>query len=357
MKINSPLGSTLYNYIERIKTRIDWLNYTQNTNVDYPLDHGLDGIPTYKQFEVEQINADSSPVIVIDNIAESINSQNYFVQYDTDKYYIIFSNGGWDKKYYPLPINYTNIQHYFWFYEFTDYLFNPNKFQFNYANEYTFEYPKKCIFVSTTGTTRLERDIFVDNLKKKFKADNYIFRYSYQDIGLPAGDIDIANGRPGEFDGYTISKSLEKYYHNVSLSLPIDMYNLAYFNLVVEGDIDWPNQFNPTEKIVKTLIAGMPFVVVASPFFLKNIRHLGFKTFDSLWDESYDSIIDYRQRIDAVIELCNRLINFKWEENKVRLSEIAHHNRYHFMKLNTIFDKEVRYVIQQLSSIDTLNKI
>mgnify|MGYP000353789169 CR=1 FL=1 len=49
------------------------------------------------------------------------------------------------------------------------------------------------------------------------------------------------------------------------------IYNQAYFNLVVESDIEYPYSFDPTEKIGKALLTGIPFVVYSTPNFLQNL--------------------------------------------------------------------------------------
>ena len=48
------------------------------------------------------------------------------------------------------------------------------------------------------------------------------------------------------------------------------------------------SHFFPTEKIWKPILAGIPFVCIATQNFLKRVRDLGFKTYDTVWDESYD---------------------------------------------------------------------
>jgi len=343
--------SSICNFVNRLKTWIDWKNYHNNDKLEYPIECSKTGYPVYNRDQVNDINQDPSPVVVISNVTESINSRIYFRLYRTDKFYIIISNGQWDAEYYNLPIKYINLHSHFYFYEYADYMFNPNRFQFNFKNEYNFDYPKKCLFVSTTGNTKKERDRFIDRLTSTLLTEDYIFRYSYNDIGLPSTEFDLNNGKPGCFDGYSTIKGLESYYHTVSLSLPIDLYNQGYFNLLLEGDIDCPQQFHPTEKIVKVLISGMPFVLVGSPFFLAHIRNLGFKTYSELWDESYDEITDYDNRIDKIINLCNNLIKFNWDENKNKLIEIAQHNRNNFLNLNQILDNELNKIMIQLSNI------
>lgn len=46
--------------------------------------------------------------------------------------------------------------------------------------------------------------------------------------------------------------------------------------------------FFPTEKTVRPIMGSKPFMIFATINFLKNLRDLGFKTFDTLWSEEYD---------------------------------------------------------------------
>jgi hypothetical protein len=114
------------------------------------------------------------------------------------------------------------------------------------------------------------------------------------------------------------------------------MYNLARFNLLVESDIDIDDEFFLTEKTVKTLITGMPFVVLATPNFLKHLRNIGFATYDNLWDESYDEEIRFNDRVKKIILLCNKLNNFDWNAKQEELQKIQLHNRNNFFKLNKL---------------------
>ena len=69
---------------------------------------------------------------------------------------------------------------------------------------------------------------------------------------------------------------------------------LAHYNLfgveVVAETITVGEAFYPTEKTTRPIIARKPFVTYATKNFLKDLRQLGFKTFDSIWDESYDEL-------------------------------------------------------------------
>jgi len=46
-----------------------------------------------------------------------------------------------------------------------------------------------------------------------------------------------------------------------------------------------------TEKTLRSIIFKKPFLLVAEPYVLKYLKHLGFKTFSDVFDESYDNIL------------------------------------------------------------------
>lgn len=66
--------------------------------------------------------------------------------------------------------------------------------------------------------------------------------------------------------------------------------------------------FTPSEKTVRTIVAEKPLIVYAPRSFLANLRGLGFNTFNSLWDESYDQFEGperYHAMMKIVKEICN----------------------------------------------------
>jgi hypothetical protein len=81
----------------------------------------------------------------------------------------------------------------------------------------------------------------------------------------------------------------------------------TYFSIVNETVFENKYSFR-TEKIWKPIIMGQPWIAVANAGFYKDIRNLGFKTFDNVIDESFDLITDNQLRIEkikgAVVALC-----------------------------------------------------
>ena len=71
-----------------------------------------------------------------------------------------------------------------------------------------------------------------------------------------------------------------------------------------------------TEKTFKAIALEMPFVLVAPAGSLKYLRRYGFKTFSSVFDESYDEETDDILRIERVSKLLKELDNLTLHERQ-----------------------------------------
>jgi hypothetical protein len=215
---------------------------------------------------------------------------------------------------------------------------SPNRFCYYLDKNYQFDYPKPCYFISMVGNVRSERDLLINVLKNNIKYQNYILRYSGEDLGLLSTNLDVIKFNKGEFDPYI--PIFKKYHHDVSQSLPIKIYNQGYVNLVVETNLDYQDNFFLTEKTIKCLITGQPFIVVASPYFLQHLRKLGFQTYNMIWNEDYDNILTYQERIVKIQELISDLANIDWMAKKSELMQIQQHNRQTFNNIVHIANEE-----------------
>lgn len=98
--------------------------------------------------------------------------------------------------------------------------------------------------------------------------------------------------------------------------------------LVVETKHDF---FEPTEKTVKPLRAGMPFVMVASKKFLYTLRKMGFQTFHPYIDESYDLENDWQRRTEMAIRSMFKFLRHPNNMDKIRA--ICKHNQNTMLKI------------------------
>jgi hypothetical protein len=106
----------------------------------------------------------------------------------------------------------------------------------------------------------------------------------------------------------------------------------VFWNIVTETVFYYP-KLHLTEKIFKPIVSKQPFMLLAAPGNLAYLKSYGFKTFDSVIDESYDAIEDNDARISAVVEqlawYC--ALSDKEKTDVMRAIEpIVLHNFYHF---------------------------
>lgn len=106
-----------------------------------------------------------------------------------------------------------------------------------------------------------------------------------------AVDVFMQNG-PYRCDTLTVDE-----HNNHALVVP-EHYTNAYFNIVLEThfDADGSGGTFLTEKTFKPIKNAQPFVLVAPPGSLQCLRDLGYRTFDSALDNSYDLETNNTQR-------------------------------------------------------------
>ena len=121
-----------------------------------------------------------------------------------------------------------------------------------------------------------------------------------------------------------------KYFNQmVSLSqiIPISIYNQTAYSIVAETwGTDNRFTFN-TEKIVKPILAERLFLVSSNQYYLRNLRNMGFKTFDGIIDESYDLEPDYVKRCNMVCQQIKYLLSQPQEKILEEIQHITKHNR------------------------------
>lgn len=109
--------------------------------------------------------------------------------------------------------------------------------------------------------------------------------------------------------------------------------NFAYDNLIfiptetlVKGDM---NNLFLTEKTFKPISLKMPFIIIGQPGTLGRLKELGYRTFDSIWDESYDQVLDPVARMLKICDLVETLSKLSTEELKTKIInalDIVEHN-------------------------------
>jgi hypothetical protein len=134
----------------------------------------------------------------------------------------------------------------------------------------------------------------------------------------------------------------------ISQVMPFKIYNKTAYSLVFETSAS--NNFSFfTEKIVKPILAHRLFITVSGQYYLKNLKKLGFQTFDNIINESYDSEPDNHRRWSMAIEQALLLCQRPQQEILSQIVPIVFHN-YQILKnlnSNNVNDQIEMYLIQQ----------
>ena len=118
---------------------------------------------------------------------------------------------------------------------------------------------------------------------------------------------------------------------------PFNHYFDTYFSIVTESIFreSSPNDMELfiSEKIWKPIMNYHPFILVANPGSIKQLKEYGFKTFHPFIDESYDDCLSNQERFLLIEKEIKKLCSLPIEEIHEwywSVMDILEHNYYHF---------------------------
>lgn len=94
-------------------------------------------------------------------------------------------------------------------------------------------------------------------------------------------------------------------------------------------------EFFPTEKTFRAIATKQPFIVFGQQDFYKNLQNLGYQTFNSIWNEDFDSIRCKYNRATKISKLILKLTNMNsqnFDELIEQTKEITEHNYKNLFK-------------------------
>lgn len=110
----------------------------------------------------------------------------------------------------------------------------------------------------------------------------------------------------------------------------------AYFTIISETVFNYPYP-RLTEKVYSVMLSKRPFILFAPANTLRYLKEIGFKTFEGIIDEHYDTIEDPDSRFSAVCDLIsnlNGLPTHQFEKIFYQCQNILKHNLKHLIKLS-----------------------
>jgi hypothetical protein len=213
---------------------------------------------------------------------------------------------------------------------------------------------REKIFCCLNRVMRLHRGVLLDSFIENDMINEKCY-YSFHDSSIPDGGAHelisvYHNLFPNLVKNLELVKTLRLNWDDERLN-PTDirqedhrLYNNSYFSVITETifydpdflikKIGYFTEQNMglffSEKIFKPMIMLHPFIIVAAPFALKALRERGFKTFAPYIDETYDTIVDDDERLDAIVTEVKNLskkTEAEWEEWCKNIKPIVEHNQ------------------------------
>jgi hypothetical protein len=127
-----------------------------------------------------------------------------------------------------------------------------------------------------------------------------------------------------------------------------EWYDQTYCSMVVETVVCPLSKYTPifiTEKTMKPLAFQHPLIIYGNRGVLRTLKSWGFETFDNLWDESYDEIVDVDQRRDAVIKILSEIIIKDHDAETLRRLQ---HNRDHFYNREFVINQILKQIVEPI---------
>jgi len=115
-------------------------------------------------------------------------------------------------------------------------------------------------------------------------------------------------------------------YGKCLINLVTETYYLNHWNSV--------NEIFISEKTIKPILANQIFIMVGPMGMLHHLRKMGFKTFDNIIDESYDTLPDSTRLFKAVDAMNEVMSKYSIAQLDDLTRDIRKHNFKHYIKSN-----------------------
>jgi hypothetical protein len=229
-------------------------------------------------------------------------------------------------------------------------LLKHNEYQETSSNQ------KPFVFEALLGARRPHRDYVMLALQHHNLVDKSIV--NYRDVFTGA----VVNHQTEEFAKIFSDQHLLYPYVSVNLNpdwevqdnieksispyVPWKIYQQTQYTILTETN-GTGNCFFMSEKSTKALYAHRLFVAFSNANYLKGLHRLGFETFSSVLDESYDNnVLDFdrfRQATEQLLYLSNQ--NYQTVYQKVK--PILDHNHNRLFELQTETCKRMQQLLQE----------
>lgn len=235
--------------------------------------------------------------------------------------------------------NITNLS---WLRQCVD-LYKNLQFKINELNPYEV---KPYILDALLGSQRYHRDFVYKKIIENKLNDKILTSYLNDitsDTWFKDNDVDYSEyiKNKNSYSKLMSSNPINYYGKSIWIAhvIPFGVYNNSAYTIITETGYKNGISF-PTEKTAKPILGKRLFVIFSGQYFLRSLKELGFKTFDSIIDESYDLEQDNDKRFEKAWKSVEFLLNLPQQEVLEKIKPIVEHNFNHLM--NFPFDDFVK---------------
>lgn len=176
------------------------------------------------------------------------------------------------------------------------------------------------------GTNLMYTDTEIKYLPKHYEVDYYADRVGQANTSF--AKLELFDNNWGE------------------IYLKAEPYIDTYFSLVTETVFEYPYSFR-TEKIAKPLAIGHPFITVANAGYYRDLHRIGFKTFNHVIDESFDTIDNNQDRLNRIAAVVEDLCSQDLAAFLKECYNVCKYNQSHLAELRLQVRKEFPDRFQQ----------
>lgn len=324
-----------YQCVNQILHNSNWIDFKFSNDIDSSSILITDVFELDKKADIKFFDLN---IIVVETLRQLIYLLNAG-KFDLSKRYIVFSESWWDENEYQwLGFNYNLVYISWEINDIKNRLANANNlYHYLIDLDTPQKYKPKYDFLCLAGRGKQWRDIFIRKLKSRVDLSNSLTSYFGQSLGHnDLLNLDIPYSRDKQQFEKEFYSPLGNIKHKYVLSYftKPELFYQTKFSIIVETEAEH-NEYHVTEKTLKCLVTGHPFVVIGTYHYLKFLQDLGFVTYSHLFSEDYDNIPDLNKRTDEVINLVKNLQQ-NYNFNSDDLISIQNHNIKNLFRLKNI---------------------
>jgi hypothetical protein len=197
---------------------------------------------------------------------------------------------------------------------------------------------KPWLFDALLGSRRSNRDFAMLSLQKLklldrsivtyrdiFQGNQFEHQHSNQMNKMFAGfDVPWPYVSPNLDPSWEVKDNLT---YSISPLVPWKIYQQTWYSIVCET-VGVGETFFLSEKTTKPLFAKRLFLAYSTVHFLQKLKELGFETFSSVIDESYDSVHDMVERFSLIEQQLDLLSRENPQHIYKKIAPVLEHNHW-----------------------------